>query len=213
MKRTTILIADGHPVVIEGLRRILDRPEFKVVGEARDGRVLLQAAIELQPDVIITGVAMPLLNGIEAARKIHEQNPKPKIIFLTMYADVAYATAALTAGASGYVLKSSAGEELIKAIHDALKGRIYVSKSMAKSLGQARKIRLTNVRSATDLLSHRQLEVLQLLAEGKQAKEIAAVLKLSPRTVEFHKYRIMDLLGLRTVADLARYAVKRGLVK
>lgn len=212
MKRSTVLIADDHAVVVEGLRHILDRPEFAVVGVANDGRALLQAAAELQPDVIITDVAMPLLNGIDAVREIHRRNRKPKIIFLTMHPEVAFATAALAAGASGYVLKSAAGEELIKAIRSVLKGRTYIAKSIAKSVEHALAIRPTNKRSAIDLLTQRQREVLQLLAEGRQVKEIAAVLKLSPKTVEFHKYRIMDLLGLRTVADLTRYALKRGMV-
>ncbi len=212
MKHSTVLIADDHSVVVEGLRRILDRPEFEVVGVVNDGRALVQAAAQLQPDVIITDVAMPLLNGIDAAREIHKQNRKPRIVFLTMHPEVAYATAALAAGASGYVLKSAAGEELINAIRDALNGRIYISKVLATSVEYAREIRPTKTRSAVDLLTHRQHEVLQLLAEGRQVKEIAAILKLSPKTVEFHKYRIMDLLGVRTVADLTRYAVKRGIV-
>jgi DNA-binding NarL/FixJ family response regulator len=212
MRHATVLIADDHSVVVEGLRRILDRPEFEVVGVAYDGRALVQAAAQLQPDVIITDVAMPLLNGIDAAREIHKQNRKPKIVFLTMHAEVAYATAALAAGASGYVLKSAASEELINAIRDALNGRIYISKALATPVERAGEICPTNARNAVDLLTHRQREVLQPLAEGRQVKEIAAILALSPKTVEFHKYRIMDLLGLRTVADLTRYAVKRGIV-
>ena len=212
MKRSTVLIADDHAVVVEGLRRMLERPEFEVVGAARDGRALLQAAAQLQPDVIIADVAMPLLNGIDAVREIHKQNRKPKIIFLTMHPETAYATAALAAGASGYVLKSAAGEELINAIHDVLDGWTYVSKSIAKSVERALEIRSMKNQSPIDLLTHRQREVLQLLAEGKQAKEIAAVLNLSPKTVEFHKYRIMDLLGVHTVAGLARHAQKWGIV-
>ena len=213
MNRSRVLIADDHTIVVEGLRRILDRPEFEVVGVVHDGRGLLQAAVELRLDVIVSDVAMPLLNGIDAAREIHKQNPKLKIIFLTMHSEVAYAMAAIAAGASGYVLKSDVSEELVTAIRNVLNGRTYISKSIAQSVGQARLIRPTNDRRAVDLLTHRQREVLQLLAEGKQVKEIAAVLKLSPKTVEFHKYRIMNLLGLRTVADLTRYAVKRGMVE
>jgi DNA-binding NarL/FixJ family response regulator len=212
MKHATVLIADDHSVVVEGLRRILGRSEFEVVGVAYDGHALVEAAAQLQPDVIITDVAMPLLNGIDAAREIHKQNRKPKIVFLSMHSEVAYVTAALAAGASGYLLKSAAGEELINAIRDALNGRIYISKALATSVERAREIRPTNARNAVDLLTHRQREVLQLLAEGRQVKEIAAILDLSPKTVEFHKYRIMDLLGVRTVADLTRYAVKRGIV-
>jgi len=212
MNRARILIADDHSVVIEGLRRILDRPQFDVVGVANDGRALIQAAEKLHPDVIVTDVAMPRLNGLDAAREIHSRHPNLKIIFLTMHPEVAYATAALGAGAAGYVLKSAAGEELIDAIGAALNGRIYISKSIAKSVEYAREIRSRNGRGAVDLLTHRQREILQQLAEGRQVKEIAAMLKLSPKTVEFHKYRIMKLLHLRTVADLARYAQKRGIV-
>jgi len=166
----------------------------------------------LQPDAIVTDIAMPLLNGIDAAREIHKQSPKSKIIFLTMHPEAVYATAALAAGASGYVLKSAAGEELISAIRDALEGRIYISKTIAKSVKRAREVRAADDGSAVDGLTRRQREVLQLLAEGRQVKEIAVVLNVSPKTVEFHKYRIMDTLGVRTVADLTRYALKRGIV-
>jgi DNA-binding NarL/FixJ family response regulator len=212
MRHSTVLIGDDHPVVVEGLRSILDHPEFEVVGVAKDGRALVQAAAQLQPDVIITDVAMPLLNGIDAVHEIHRQNQKPKIVFLTMHPEVPYATAALAAGASGYVLKSAAGEELIDAIRNALNDRTYISKAIAKSVQRAREIRPMVDGRTDDSLTLRQREVLQLLAEGHQAKEIAAVLDLSPKTVEFHKYRTMDLLGVRTVADLTRYAIKRGIV-
>jgi DNA-binding NarL/FixJ family response regulator len=213
MKRPRVLLADDHAVVIEGLRRILDGAEFKVVGVANDGWNLLQAAARLQPDVIVTDVAMPSLNGIEAARKIREQNQKPKIIFLTMHPELVYATAAFAAGASGYVLKSGAGEELINAIREALSGRTYISREIAQSMDHAREVKPGKDRGAIDVLTRRQCEVLQLLAKGLQAKEIAATLNLSPKTVEFHKYRIMDALGMHTIADLTRYAVKNGIVE
>ncbi len=212
MKHSRILLADDHAVVVEGLRRILDRPEFEVVDVAGDGWSLVQAAARLHPDVIVTDIAMPGLNGIEAARKIHEQDQKPKIIFLTMHPESVYATAALAAGASGYVLKSAAGEELIAAIRDALEGRIYISKLVAQSKGHVREV-AGKAGGAIDGLTSRQREVLQLLAKGLQAKEIAATLNVSSKTVEFHKYRIMNALGLRTVADLTRYAIKNGIVE
>jgi len=192
---------------------MLDRSGLEVVGVAKDGRALVQAASEKRPDVIITDIAMPLLNGVDAAREIHRQNRKAKIIFLTMHPEVAYATAAFAAGASGYVLKSAAGEELIEAIRSVLNGHTYISRSIAKSVEKAREIKHTNTGSAQDLLTHRQREILQLLAEGRQVKEIAGLLKLSPKTVEFHKYRIMSVLGLRTVAGLARHAQKLGMVE
>jgi DNA-binding NarL/FixJ family response regulator len=212
MKHSTVLIADDHSVVIEGLRRILDHPEFEVIGVAKDGRALVQAAAQLQPDVIITDIAMPLLNGIDAVREIHRQNQKPKVVFLTMHSEVSYATAALAAGACGYVLKCAAGEELIDAIRNALNDRTYISKAIAKSVRHAREIRPIVGGRTDDSLTLRQREVLQLLAEGLQVKEIAAVLNLSPKTVEFHKYRTMDLLAIRTVAALTRYAMKQGIV-
>jgi DNA-binding NarL/FixJ family response regulator len=211
MKRTRILLADDHAVVLEGLRRILHRREFEIVGAVGDGRAVVKGAAELKPDIIITDVAMPLLNGIEAARQIHEQNPDCKIIFLTMHPEVIYAEQALKAGARGYVLKSSAGDELIRAINEALGGRVYVTKSIARAVADALQGRHGN-RSPVDLLTRRQREVLQLLAEGRQAKEIAATLNISPKTVEFHKYRLMEALGVGTVAELARYAAKTGIV-
>ncbi|HLI63367.1 MAG TPA: response regulator transcription factor [Terriglobales bacterium] len=209
MKRISILLADDHAVVIEGLRRILDQRGFRIVGAVTDGRALMQAAAELQPDVIITDVAMPLLNGIEAVRQIRQQNPASKVLFFTMHPEVIYARQALAAGACGYVLKSSAGEELIVAINEALNGRVHVDESIARAL-QAQPLSSAN---PIEGLTRRQREVLQLLAEGRQAKEIAATLNVSPKTVEFHKYRIMDMLGVHTVAELARYAAKHGLVE
>jgi DNA-binding NarL/FixJ family response regulator len=213
LKRSRIVIADDHEVVVEGLRRILDPRKYEVVGVANDGRALIEAARKLRPDAIITDIAMPRLNGIDAAREIHRQDPNLKIVFLTMHPEVAYATAALDAGAARYVLKSAAGEELIDALDAALNGRTYVSKSIAKSVNDAREIRPPDTHGAIDLLTHRQREILQQIAEGRQVKEIAAGLKLSPKTVEFHKYRIMHLLNLRTVADIARYAQRRGIVE
>lgn len=150
MKRTRILLADDHAVVIEGLRRILDGPEFEVVGVASDGWSLIQAAVRLQPDVIITDIAMPSLNGIEAARKIREQNQETKIIFLTMHSEQVFARAGFAAGASGYVLKSAAGEELINAIRNALNGQTYSSKQLAQSMEHARMVGRDEDRAASD---------------------------------------------------------------
>jgi len=172
----------------------------------------LRVANEIQPDIIIADITMPLLNGIDAARQIRKTNTDVKIIFLTMHPDVTFATEALAAGATGYVLKSSAGSELVMAIREAAKGRTYVTKSIAESVKQGLSARSNSWRSPLDKLTSRQREVLQLLAEGCQVKEIAVKLHLSPRTVEFHKYRIMDELGLRTVAELSRYAARHRLV-
>lgn len=211
MNRVKILLADDHSVVLEGLRRILKRPDFRIIGTVSDGRALLQAAAELKPDVIVVDVSMPLLNGIEATRQIRQSDNNVKIVFLTMHPEVTYATEALAAGGSAYVLKSSAGEELVTAIHEALKGNIYVTESLAEPVKHAMEDRSGNREGDTGLTA-RQREVLQLLAEGRAVKEIAEVLNISPRTVEFHKYSIMDAVGAHTVAELARFAAKHGIV-
>lgn len=212
MKRCRLLLADDHDIVIEGLRRVLDHPDIEIVGVAKDGRALLRATKELRPDIIIADITMPLLNGIEAARQIRKSNSNVKIIFLTMHPDVTFATEALAAGGSGYVLKSSAGDELLTAIQDVTKGQIYVTKSIAEAVKRGLSSRSNTWRSPLDKLTSRQREVLQLLAEGLHVKEIAVKLNVSPRTVEFHKYRIMDELGLRTAAEIARYAARHGIV-
>ena len=212
MKRLRLLLADDHDIVVEGLRRVLDQPDLEIAGVVNDGRSLLRAAKEIQPDIIIADITMPLLNGIDAVRQIRKTNADVKIIFLTMHPDVTFATEALAAGGTGYVLKSSAGNELIPAIREVVEGRTYVTKSIAESVKQGLSARSNTWRSPLDKLTSRQREVLQLLAEGLQVKEIAVKLHLSPRTVEFHKYRIMDELGLRTTAELSRYAARHGIV-
>jgi len=212
MKPWRVLLADDHDIVIEGLRRVLNHPDIEIVGAVHDGRSLLRAAKEIQPDIIVTDVTMPLLNGIDATRQIRERDPGVKIIFLTMHPDVSFAAEALAAGGSGYVLKNSAGDELLTAIREAVSGRKYVTKSIAEAVKLGLSSRSNAWRSPLDKLTSRQRDVLQLLAEGLQVKEIAARLHVSPRTVEFHKYRIMDELGLRTTAELSRYAARHGIV-
>ena len=202
MNRYRILLADDHTVVLEGLRRMLDRPEFEVVGAVHDGRALIDSAAHLRPDVIVADISMPTLNGVDAARRIRKDNPKIKIIFLTMHPEPAYAIQAMSTGASGYLLKNDAGEELVTAIHNVLQGRTYVTKPLAEPVMKALLFH-SSPKEADDPLTSRQRQVLQLLAEGKQPKEIAAVLSVSYRTVEFHKYRIMETLGVKTVAELA----------
>jgi len=212
MTATRILLADDHAVVLEGLQRMLDRPGFEVVGAVRDGRSLIEATAQLRPDVIVVDVSMPSLSGIEAVRRIRQQDQKARIIFLTMHPEVIYAVEAMNAGGSGYVLKNAAGEELVTAIKEALDGRVFLTPSIAEPVIQALQTPRKNNQGGVDRLTPRQLEVLQLLAEGRALKEIAALLKVSHRTVEFHKYRIMETLGLHTIAELAAYAVKRGIV-
>jgi DNA-binding NarL/FixJ family response regulator len=207
MKRCRILLADDHAVVLEGLRRILDRPDFEIVGEARDGIAMLQAAEELRPDVIIVDVSMPRLNGIEAARQLRKSDRITKFVFLSMHSEAAYARAALAVGASAYVLKSSAAEELVGAI-DAVLSESSPAVDATDLPASEKRVRTNRVG-----LTRRQQEVLQLLAEGRSIKEVGMLLHLSSRTVEFHKYRVMQALGVRTVAELGAHAAKHGLIK
>jgi DNA-binding NarL/FixJ family response regulator len=202
------LVADDHRIVAEGLRGLLE-PEFELVEIVEDGRALLEAHDRIHPDVVVADVSMPLLNGIEAVRQLRQAGSRAKFVFLTMHPDVSYATEALEAGASGYVLKHSAPDELVNAVREALAGRTYITPRVAGAVLEALR---KGDSSAEVRLTSRQTEVLQLVAEGKSAKEIAAILNLSPRTVESHKYAVMDELGVKTTAELVQYAVKKGLV-
>jgi DNA-binding NarL/FixJ family response regulator len=213
MKRWKLLLADDHDIVIAGLRQVLDQPDMEVVGAVKDGRALLQAAEELKPDVIITDVTMPSLNGLDAARQIRKLDPKARIVFLTMHSDIGYAMEALALGHCGYVLKSSVADELPRAIHEVLEGRTYVARAIADAVQRAIEARSRERAPGVQRLTTRQREVLQLLAEGRPVKEIAFALRVSPRTVEFHKYRIMEELGVRSVAELVRSAISMGILK
>jgi DNA-binding NarL/FixJ family response regulator len=213
MKRVRILLADDHQVVLEGLRRILDRPEFEVVGTAMDGRELVEAARKLQPDLILADVSMPLLSGIQAVREILRTQEKAKVIFLTMHPEVPYAVEALAVGASGYVLKNSAGDELLTAIQEVLQGRTYLAATIRERVSDALVARSHKARGAGEMLTPRQREVLRLLAQGLQVKEVAAQLNVTPKTVEFHKQQMKRALGVQTVAELAVYAAKHGITE
>ena len=206
-----ILLADDHRLVAEGLRSLLE-PEFELVGIVEDGRALLDAAQKLRPDVIIADISMPLLNGIEAVRLIKKANKDVKVIFLTMHPDVTYAVSALEAGALGYVLKHSAPSELTTAVRSALRGKIYVTPLLDSEIMLSPKKGSIERREESSHLTKRQREVLQLLAEGHLAKEVASILNISTRTVEYHKYQMMKDVGMKTVADLIRYAVKHNIV-
>jgi DNA-binding NarL/FixJ family response regulator len=211
MARPRVLLGDDHAMFCEGLRSILE-PHFEVVGIAANGQELVAAAERLQPDVVVADVSMPLLNGIGAARKLQKTKRPPKIVFLTMHADPTFATEAFRAGASGYVLKSSSGVEIVTAIQEAIRGRTHISAVVAGGvLGGLMESRTDQKTRAAELTS-RQKEILQLIAEGKSPKEIAVILSVSPRTVEFHKYRIMEAIGVRTIAELTRYAVNHGII-
>jgi DNA-binding NarL/FixJ family response regulator len=207
MRRATILLADDHPIVLEGLASLL-RNEFALVGTVADGAQLIEVARQLRPDVIVTDVAMPGMSGIEALRRIKAEVLAAKVVFLTMHADAQLAAEALRAGAVGFVVKHAAGKELIAAIHSVLRGGRYLSPHLASDV-------LTTLAgggtSGAGPLTPRQREVASMIAEGRTMKEVAAALKLSPRTVETHKYQIMAALGLQTTADLIRYALEHGL--
>ncbi|MBU4233386.1 MAG: response regulator transcription factor [Desulfobacterales bacterium] len=209
MKRIRVLLADDHKIVLDGLRSLLE-PEFELAGTVEDGRALVSAAEKLRPDVIVVDISMPLLNGIEAVRQIKKLDKQIKVIFLTMHPDVTYAIRAFEAGASGYVLKHSASSELITAIHEAIKGRTYVTPMIAGELMQAYKGGTYRQTEETQPLTQRQREILQLLVEGNTAKEVANLLNISPRTVEFHKYIMMSKLKLKSVSALIQYAIRQG---
>lgn len=210
MKRARILLADDHRMVAEGLRGLLE-PEFELVGIVEDGRAMLDAAEKLKPDVVVVDVSMPLLNGIDAVRQLKKKNRDVAVVFLTMHLDVAYAASAFEVGASGYVLKHSAPSELLTAIHSALRGRTYITPMLAGELLQYHKTRPKGETDQFDRLTPRQREVLQLLVEGRSAKEVATILNISTRTVEFHKYAIMENFGLKSTADLVRFALEHGI--
>lgn len=210
--RTRILLADDHSVVLQGLQRILDRPEFEVVAAVRDGRALVESAATLKPDVIVADISMPLLNGVDAMRQLTQQHSKMKVIFLSMHPEAIYAVEAINAGASGYLIKTGDDEELITAIKKVLAGEVYVTPSLEEPVMNRLVAPRASAHGPSDALTPRQREVLQLLAEGRQAKEIAVLLGISVRTVEFHKYCIMGTLGIRTVAGLAAYATKNRIL-
>ncbi len=211
MTRPRVLLADDHRVVAEGLRGLLD-PHFDVVGIASDGRELLAAVKKLDPDVVVLDISMPSLNGIEAASQMRHAKARAKLIFLTMHSEVSYAARSLEAGAAGYVLKHSAASELVTAIQEALKGGTYITPQIARDLVDSYRRGLPAGADALDELTPRQREVLQLVAEGRSAKEIAGLLRISRRTAEFHKARLMEALGLQTTAELVQYALRVGLI-
>jgi DNA-binding NarL/FixJ family response regulator len=205
-----LLLADDHKLVLEGLRKILE-PEFEVAGTVEDGRALLATAVLLRPDVILVDIAMPLLNGIDAARQLRHTVPESKVIFVTMHAERAYILAAVEVGAAGYVLKRSLPSELLAAVRAAIAGERFLAPSVGS---EAAKLWKRTPRSARPrgALTPRQREVLQLAAEGKSNKEIASLLSITVKAVEFHKTSISRTLRTTKRADLTRYAVRQGLV-
>lgn len=206
MSSPRVMIADDHTLIVEAFRKLLE-PHCEIVGTAADGRRLLEIAPKLAPDVIVIDISMPLLNGLEAGQRLKKLMPNVKLVFLTMNEDPDLAMEAMRSGASGYLLKTSAPEELTGCIHAALKGRRYVTPRIAREMEKAF-IDDPRVREHKRSLTPRQREVVQLLAEGKSMKEVAGILNLTQRTVAFHKYRAMGELNIRTTAELIQYAIK-----
>jgi DNA-binding NarL/FixJ family response regulator len=211
MKRASVLLADDHTIVAEGLRRLLET-EFKLVGVVSDGPSLLEAARKLDPDVIVADITMPGLSGIEVAQQLKEAGSRAKVIILTMHQDVKYAMRAFEVGASGFVLKHSAPSELITAIRESLEGRTYLTPQIAQDLLLHKQGGAESEVVPVARLTPQQQKVLHLLAQGHSLKEVAHALHISPRTAEFHKYRIMKLLKLESTAELVRYAIKEGVI-
>jgi len=211
MPRTRLLLADDHAVVAQGLEALL-KDSFELVGIVHDGRSLLDAVEELRPDVVVTDISMPLLNGIDAIRQIRERRPNTRVVVLTMHRETQLAIDAFRAGASGYMLKVSPAEELITAIQQVAQARAYVTTLLSKDLITVLLEAGGRPPAEGSPLTPRQREVLQLVAEGKTMKEVAAILEISPRTAESHKYEIMQALGVQTTAELVQCAVRMKLV-
>ncbi len=207
--KSQILIADDHVIFAEALRVFLEK-EYTVVGTVADGRTLVAEVVKFKPDLVVVDIGMPLLNGLEAAQRIREQLPRVKFVFLTMQDNPKLAAAALELGAIGFVLKRSAGSELLKAIDHVLRGKSYVTPRLREEDWMS--IRATTRTQSSDELTTRQREIVQLLGEGRAMKEIAAHLGISERTVEFHKYHIMRAFNLKSNADLVLFAFKQGLI-
>jgi two-component system, NarL family, response regulator NreC len=215
MSELRILLGDDHTLVRHGVRKILEaQPGWTVVAEAGDGRDAVRAALELQPDVAVLDIGMPLLNGIEAARQIERRAPGVQILILSMHADEAYVTQALSAGARGYLLKDSADTDLLRAVADVAAGRSFLSPAVARVMvdDYVRRLAGRGITDRYDALSEREREVFQLVAEGHSNKAIADILSISPTTVETHRAHVLQKLDLHNTAELVLYAVRRGVI-
>ncbi len=209
MKLAQILLADDHPLVLEGLRAFL-APHVEIIGTVMDGRTLVDAALALRPELVILDITMPMLNGIDAAIQIRKRLPSVKLLFVTMHSNPTYLEAALNAGGTGYVLKSAAREELLDAIRSVLDNRIYVSSSLSRE--PLERFQNPSYAAATLHLTGREREILQLVAEGRAAKQIAFLLGISIKTVAFHRENIKRKLGMRSTAELTKHAIEQGLL-
>jgi DNA-binding NarL/FixJ family response regulator len=209
--RPRILVADDHTLVAELYRKLLET-EFEVVGVVSNGRAMVRSACELKPDVIVVDIAMPVLNGLDAAQQVKAVMPAIKLLFLTMNSDVELVAEAFRRGASGYLLKTCGAAEMVTAVREVLRGKSYMSQTLCKDEVNYLRRKNTKLEEEDERLTERQREVLQLLAEGKVMKEIGDILNMTTRTVAFHKYRIMESLGARSNAELVRYAVRNHMV-
>jgi DNA-binding NarL/FixJ family response regulator len=208
MRRPTVLLADDHAIVTDGLARILKEADFDVVGAVRDGQQLLDAAARLRPDVIITDLSMPGLSGLDALARLRAAHVQSKVIVLTMHHDADLAADAIRGGASGFLLKESAGDELLIAVRHALDGKVYITPTVTQAIME----RMAGPAKAKEpQVTPRQRDILRLIVQGQRMKEIAATLGLSTRTVEGHKYQMMEALGVTSTAELVRYALERRL--
>jgi DNA-binding NarL/FixJ family response regulator len=208
MRRHTVLLADDHAIVTDGLARILREADFDVVGAVRDGQQLLDAAGRLRPDVIITDLSMPGLSGLDALARLRAAHVQSKVIVLTMHHDADLATDAIRGGAAGFLLKESAGDELLTAVRHALDGKVYITPTVTQEIME----RMAGPAKAKEpQVTPRQRDILRLIVKGQRMKEIAATLGLSTRTVEGHKYQMMEALGVTSTAELVRYALERRL--
>ena len=211
MRKPRVLLADDHTFVLEGFKKLLE-DHCDLVGSVADGRALIEAVVNLQPDLVILDISMPQMNGIAAAKEIKKQIPEVKLIFVTMHADMAYINAAFRAGASGYLLKRSAATELIQGVQSVMNDEFYVTPLITQEVVTSLLKPTQPLLATIDDLTTRQHEILQLVAQGLSAKEIADKLKISHRTVEFHKNRIMEQLNVHTTTDLVKFALAHGLV-
>jgi DNA-binding NarL/FixJ family response regulator len=211
MLKKTVLLADDHTMVAEGIKNLLG-DEYEVLAIVEDGNALIQKAKELKPDIIVSDISMPLMNGINASEKILTTDKDVKIILLTMHPELKYALKALDIGVHGYLLKHAAPEELLTALKTVLTNRTYITPTLAADIMDAYKNNQGKSEDPLDLLTSRQRQVLQLLAESHSAKEIANILNVSSRTVEFHKYKMVEVLKLNSASELVPFAIKNGLV-
>ena len=209
--RSRILIADDHTLIAELCKKLLEI-EFDVVGTVSDGHALVRAAGELKPDVIVVDISMPILNGLDAGQQVKEMLPAVKLVYLTMNPDIEVAAEAFRRGAHGYLIKTCAASELVLAVRDVLRGKSYISPALSRDTVNFLRNQQKSMVNEDERLTPRQREVLQLLAEGKVMKEVSSILHMSTRTVAYHKYRMMEVLGAKSTAELVKYAIRNHIV-